>query len=336
MLRSPKKLLIIRLSSFGDIAQCLSVVTWLKSRDPKIEIDWVVREDFSDFVSSIEGINKIYKVGRKQGLARLYDLAVVLKDQKYDWVYDAHNNVRSHLLSLVLVYLNPDFLFKRLIFVRRSKNRFRRWLLFRFRKNTFPMPFRAQISFLQPIFDRIGGVLTSPPVRLKKSNPSPTLALLPDNFILLAPSAAWDLKKWPEENWHNVIQSLPQTNFVVVGGPEDQFCEKFEKSFPGRVQNMAGKFSWSETAYAIEKSSLVISGDTGVLHVADLLHKKAIALIGPTAFGYPTQVTSKILEIDLYCKPCSKDGRGQCINAVYKKCMISISPEEVVKTASLI
>jgi len=88
-----------------------------------------------------------------------------------------------------------------------------------------------------------------------------------------------------------------------------------------------------QSAVVINLSDLIIANDTGLLHVADQMAKPTIALIGPTAFGYPSHPGSTTLEIELPCKPCSKDGRGRCVNTVYQKCLVELTPERVARVA---
>ena len=67
-----------------------------------------------------------------------------------------------------------------------------------------------------------------------------------------------------------------------------------------------------------------------------LQNRLNIGLIGPTAFGYTSQNLSVVLETQLPCKPCSKDGRDPCKNVVFQKCMIEITPEKVAHAAKLL
>ena len=92
---------------------------------------------------------------------------------------------------------------------------------------------------------------------------------------------------------------------------------------------MAGKLNLVESCFAVYSSEMLISGDTGLLHVADHLGKNAIALIGPTAFGYPSGPWVEVLETNLSCRPCTKDGSGKCKDKVYQNCMVQIVPERV-------
>lgn len=311
------RILIIRMSSLGDIAQCLSAVAALRRENSKCEIHWVVREDFKEFLDLVSDIDQLWVVERKKGIRGLLDLAKRLSAQDWDLIYDAHNNLRSRILSLFL---------KSKRFIRRPKNRWKRFLLFRLRKNTFAKPFRAQASFLEPLnysyearplswdFQRI--ILPALPVSFSK-------------YVVLAPSAAWPLKRWPVEYWRQLVQQWTAMNFIVVGGPQDGFCEKIAQAAPDRVVNLAGQVSFAQSIFLVHKSKAVISNDTGILHIADVMLKPLVAIIGPSAFGYPSHPLARIAEIELPCKPCSKDGRTPCRNKTYQKCLIDLHPNTV-------
>jgi heptosyltransferase-2 len=150
-----------------------------------------------------------------------------------------------------------------------------------------------------------------------------------EDFIALAPSAAWKMKRWPLSYWKKVIEFCPDKKFIVLGGPEDHFCQELEDLAPERVRNLAGKLNLIESCFAVSRSDMLISADTGLLHVADHMGKNTIALIGPTAFGHPSGPWVKVLETNLNCRPCTKDGRGHCKNKVYQSCLIQITPELV-------
>ncbi len=311
-----KKALFVRFSSLGDITQALAAALALKQEYPALELHWIVRSDFKSYLEQFSVIDRIWSFDRSAGLLGLLQLSRTLNQEQFDLIYDAHSNVRSHWLCFALRLLRP-----RITIVRRSKERFKRLMLFRFRKNFYPKPYRGALSFVQPLEKFLQKSLTIPLPRMQ-SKPNPS-------HILLAPSAAWEMKRWPVPYWRKLIELMENKNFVLLGGKDDTFLSEIQSKAPDRVTNKAGLWSWNETLSSIQNAKLVISGDTGVLHMADLLGVPAIALIGPTAFGYPFRETSIVLEAQLYCKPCSKDGRGKCINRTYKKCLFDISPEKV-------
>ncbi len=324
------KILIIRFSSFGDIVQCMSVVGFIKEEFPKAEIHWVCRKEFSQILSIHPLISKIWSLDRKAGFKGLINLGKSLRREKFDFIYDAHSNIRSKVLFLML--------FRKSNFIIRKKERFKRFLFFNFRMKVLPTPFKGMISFREPL--RKWGITAFKEQNIKWDFPIEISEkidkILSEYFaekpiITLVPSAAWKLKRWPIGHWKKLISLLKEYKFVVLAGAEDAFCEEFVEQASERVLNLAGRLSLLESCYVIAKSDLVISADTGFLHFADLMHVKTLALLGPTAFGFPTGETVKILQVPLKCRPCTKDGRGRCSQKIHQKCMIDITPESVAK-----
>ncbi len=328
------KLLIIRFSSFGDIVQTMSAATTFKSNYPDSHITFFTKKEFGELVSANRAIDEVVLLDKKTGIQGLLKLALFLKKQNFSIVYDAHVNHRTRIIK--------PFLSGNRIFIKRSKERFKRILLFKFRIDRFNLPFRGALSFIKPLNDVVScnlkrvdqqwhfsnGVSSKVETLLKSENISEF------NFIVLAPSAAWPMKRWPIEHWKQVIDQTSST-FIIVGGPGDTFLSELEIS-PERVFNFAGKLSLLESCYLVTKSQRLISGDTGILHVADALGIPATALIGPTAFGHTSGEQVTTLEIDMNCRPCTKDGRGGCSDDIYQKCLVSITPEMVIETINTV
>ncbi len=328
-----EKLLIIRFGSIGDIIQGLGIPQAFRSKFPQAQVHWIVKHEFSFLVEHHPMINNVSSFERQTGLWGLLRLAWRLRAENFTHIYDAHDNLRSRLVSFILtLFRSPHFL-------RRPKERWKRFLYFKLgRRGEYLMPFRGQYSYLRPLARWLGKTFVPPAPQLYF--PEATLEFVlrkihvPKPFIALVPSAAWTMKRWPQEHWKILIESLPQQSFVILGGPQDQFCDKYQQIDPNRVQNLAGKLTLIESCAALKAASLTISADTGLLHAADQLGAPAIALIGPTAFGYPTRPTSHIMEVqNLPCKPCSKDGSGRCQQTTFRRCMVEVSPGAVAKKA---
>lgn len=333
-----EKILIIRFSSIGDIIQCMSAVKFLKKDYPGIEIHWVTRKDMTDILTINTEIDRIWSYDKKSGVIGLFKLFRELKKENYCFIYDAHNNIRSTILKFFFFLFTPSLFFNRRV-ITRSKDRIKRVLLFKLHINLFPEPFIGSYSFLKPLFS-LGKFSLSTlhysnleslsfPFDVEKKINSFLASLNKKKWICLVPSAAWELKKWPLEHWIELIRLLPELHFVIIGGPQDFFCDTIASADRSRVINIAGSTTILESLFVVYKAEIVVSGDTGFLHAADFFKKKGVALIGPTAFGYTASPTIKVLESKMSCKPCSKDGRGRCYNREYKKCMKEIRPEDV-------
>lgn len=309
-----RKVLIIRFSSFGDIVQASSVLPHLKD----CEVHWLTKSNFINLVECFSNVSKIISFEKEKGLLGLIKLGFQIAKENYDVVYDAHNNTRSLILRMIF------FLYGIKVIVR-SKNRWKRILLFSFRINKFSWPFKGAFSYLEPL--KKDKFLAQ---EWKLENLKVDLPF--EDFIVFAPSAAWEMKRWPLDYWKDLAKKLENQNIIVLGGPADTFCQEIADIDTNRIVNLAGKVSLNQSSYIVSKSSGIVSADTGIIHVADVLGVKGISLIGPTAFGYCSGENIKTLEVELPCKPCSKDGSGKCSQEVYQKCMVDITVDQVAKT----
>lgn len=328
------KILLIRFSSFGDVLQTLSVAGRLADDYPGCNIHWVTREEFVPLIATHPGVHKVWSVPKGAGLRELWRLGRQLRTEKFTHIYDAHNNLRSRILSWRL----NGFAAWRMWtgghqFLRRSIYRWKRFLLFRFHKNLFPKPFSGQFALLEPL-EKWGITPAAPPVPqlfLDTVAVSKLKSRFGDKAVIaLAPSAAFPLKRWPLEYWRELILKCPEPSFVLLGGPEDKFLEELVQIDPKRVINMSGKLSLLESACVVAASQALVSNDTGLMHVAEQLGKPCLALMGPAPFGFPSRASTQIFEINLSCRPCSKHGQGPCVNAEYQKCLRDIKPDVVV------
>jgi len=344
MIQSRNKILIIRFSSFGDVTQALSIPSKLAELGGTAgaastpEIHWAIRQDLAPLLEGHPFIHKVWTLDRKSGLKGLWTLIRLLQKERFSHIFDAHNNLRSHVITW---FLRPPLALTRIfdppLFTRKSQKRWKRFLLFRFRINLYEKPLSGQRDLLDPL--QAWGLT-------RESPPAPQLAvnaqalnkvrdlLIGQNysqFVALAPSSAFPLKRWPLEHFKKLIALLPERKFICLGGPEDTFIQDLIAVAPERVLNLAGQLSLQESTAAVFLSQGLVSNDTGLLHVGEQLGKKAIALMGPAPFGFPSRDSTKIMELNLSCRPCSKHGQGPCVNEKYQRCLVDITPEQVVQ-----
>ena len=305
------------------------------------EVHWMSRSDFAPMLSTHPRLSHIWSYDKKTGLLGLWRMVRELKKEGFDYVYDAHQNIRSFIVRtlLGLPRIHPKYRFA----VRRKK-RIRRFFFFQLCvKNALPYPYRAVVSFLKPL--RRWGIDISRtydtdwqfgPDVVKHGDELTEGVFKHSKVVTIVPSAAWELKRWPVSYWQDLVSGMPDHRFVILAGPTDHFTEDIYKVAPDRVLNLAGKTNLQESFYIISRSKVVVSADTGFLHAADLFKRKGIALMGPTAFGYPTGNTIKVLEIDgLKCRPCTKAGNTTCkLPNEYRACLLDTKPQKVMETIS--
>jgi heptosyltransferase-2 len=146
----------------------------------------------------------------------------------------------------------------------------------------------------------------------------------------LAPGAAHATKRWPVSHWIALGERLAAAGYklVVVGGPEDRGVAH---QIGGTAVSAAGEFSLQETGALLARSQVLVSGDTGVMHMATGVGTPVVALFGPTVeeFGFfPYSARSTVLQRALDCRPCSAMGTGQC-PLDHHRCMVDIVPADV-------
>lgn len=333
-----KKTLILRFSSLGDVVQTLSAVHALAGSGH--EVHWAVRIDLAPLIQYHPGVSRVWKLERRDGFSGLAKLFWQLRRENYDFVYDAHDSLRSNFIYWGL-YLLPTLkqIVKPRYFVQRPLHRLARWIWLKLKKNLIPGPKEAQLQMLAPLAN--WGVETALPTNpqlfidplservavdeLKKYNL--------DRFFALCPSAAHALKRWPIEHWKQLISSLPDAKFAILGGPQDTFLSELVEIDPNRVVNFAGRLTLLESAAIIKHAQATITNDTGMMHISEQLLKQTFALLGPAPFGHPSrhQSSTKIFERNLACRPCSRHGQGPCTNPIFQECLKSISPQEVIE-----
>jgi len=321
------KILVMRFSSFGDVLQCLSVAGRIGESWPDAEIHWVTREEYSPLLKSHPNVGRVWTLKRGANFGDVWRLGGELRSQGFTHVYDAHNNLRSRILSWRLAFSGAKFL-------RRSIFRWRRFLLFKFRVNLFPQPFSGQGALLEPLraWNLPATAPAVPQLFLSGESKDLALAKLPagwNSFVALAPSAAFELKRWPVEYFAELIRLEKDLKFVVLGGPEDKFLDQLVAASPNRVCNLAGVLTLEQSSHIVAAAKALVSNDTGLMHVAEQIGIPCIALMGPAPFGFPSRPKTKIMSLDLSCRPCSKHGQGPCVNPEFHKCLRGISPAEV-------
>lgn len=329
------KILIIRFSSFGDVLQSLSVAGRFKESWPQSEIHWVTREEFKPLISTHPAIAKVWTLPKGAGFSTVWSLGGELERAGFTHVYDAHNNLRSHILSWRLGgFFRWRHWTGKQKFLRRSIYRVRRFLLFNFGWNLFPKPFSGQGALLEPLkaWDLPQHAPAVPQLFLDGQRFAEVQTRLPlgwSDYVALAPSAAFELKRWPLEYWAELIRQEKDLRFAVLGGPEDTFLRQLVAIAPDRVCNLAGSLSLSDSAHVVAHARALVANDTGLMHVAEQCGVPCVALMGPAPFGFPSRPKTEILELDLACRPCSKHGQGPCVNVEYHKCLRGIPPQRV-------
>ena len=181
-------------------------------------------------------------------------------------------------------------------------------------------------------------ILISCIYNLFKINPALVFGINILNIISICIGAGFYTKRWPAENITELIDKIFENRMgkvILLGGKVDEeSADQITGGTKSEVLNLCGKLSLIESAAVIKSSNMVISNDTGLMHIAQALKKNLVAIFGSTTkeLGYfPVGRNSVVIEKELYCRPCSHNGKEKCPEKHFR-CMKDISPEEVFET----
>lgn len=162
------------------------------------------------------------------------------------------------------------------------------------------------------------------------------------SFICFVPTASFPEKRWPAEKFKKLMEmcllhdNFQEQKFIVLAGSQDKFCDLFNElqvRFPGRFYNLQGKTDLLESTFFLKKSFFCVGNDTGLPHLAESVGTPSLFILGPTGeeFGfYPHLKDSRVVSVSLWCRPCTTNGKGNCIRS-QRFCLTNITEEMVLK-----
>jgi ADP-heptose:LPS heptosyltransferase len=340
------KILVLRFSSIGDIVLTTPVVRALKQQVAGAQVHFCTKPAYRSIIEPNPYVTKAHYL-----TGSLTELVRELRAERFDYIVDLHNNLRTRLIKLQLGVPASSF----------DKLNLRKWLLVNLKVNTMPP---------QHIVDRY--LATAAPLGVRNdgrgldyfipAKDEVSLSALPAGFqqgyVAFAIGAQHATKRLPVERIIELC-GLLRRPVVLLGGPEDETTGHvvelaFEKQVPASppaprrvpdrpyyfpaqsahqaaptttIYNACGQFSLNQSASLVKQAQLVVSHDTGLMHIAAAFKKEIFSVWGNTVpeFGmYPYRTEFRILERPgLSCRPCSKIGYAKCPQGHFK-CMREI------------
>ncbi|MEX0812709.1 MAG: glycosyltransferase family 9 protein [Chitinophagales bacterium] len=301
------KILLIRLSSIGDIVLCSPVIRCLKTQIPDLELHFLCKDSFKAVVEHNPFIDRIHYFENYKKIKS------ELKPLQFDQVIDLHNNQRTYIIKKILRV--PSYSF--------DKQNIQKWIYCNFKINLMRKVhiverYMETIKHLRVKNDNKGldyFIAESDKVDLNKIDPE----IKTDNYIVWVIGGQHKGKIYPSEKIISITKQLKQ-KILLLGGPDDVTMGKDIAEKSGhRVFNTCGQFSLNQSASIIQQSRLLITNDTGLMHIAAAFKKKLISLWGGTVpeFGmypYMPHPDSKILVGRSFLSPSSKLGKPTLFN----------------------
>jgi len=320
------RVLCVRFSSIGDILLTTPLVRALHRRHPDAELYFVTKRAMAPLVVENPNLNRVIELDPNE---RITDLAGRLRALRPTHGLDLHGSLRSATLRLLVPCQWSAY----------SKRKLARTALIAAKINFYgkhvPVPERyfeaARALDVQPD----GGppeFFLAPAARERVARWLAERGLDRPPFAALAPGAAHATKRWPIRHWAALAEQLRTMGYglAALGGAADR---ELASQLGSGVHNAAGEFTLQETGACLARAAVVISGDTGVMHMATAVGTRVVALFGPTVelFGfypYGGGGGAEVLERDLECRPCSAMGTERCPLG-HHRCLEEIFPDQV-------
>ncbi|MFT6814971.1 MAG: ADP-heptose:LPS heptosyltransferase [Sphingobacteriales bacterium] len=320
------KILIIRLSSIGDIVLTSPIIRSIKKKFPKAEIHFLTKKQFEGIVESSPYVSCTHIWNKK-----LWKQVFLLRNEGFDHIIDLHKNYRTLLLKTFLGVPNSTF----------NKLQLGKYLLTNFKINRLPKTHivNRYAKAMKPLGVQLDGkgldyFIKDSTASLESIFPTP----LPKKYLSFVIGAAHGTKKLPASKIAELVEKINEP-IVFIGGKEElEIAEKICKTEPTRLFNACGIASLDQSALLVKNSAKVITHDTGFMHIAAAFNKEIITIWGNTTsdFGmYPYKVAKSFNfeKGNLSCRPCSKIGFEKCPKGHFK-CMNDQPLNEIAAIAN--
>lgn len=332
----------------GDIILTLPVVEALKKRFPHSEVVFLCKKQYKDLVVNHPHLQEVVEFdpqGKHKGIAGFLELIKELRQRRIDLILDLHSNFRSFFIrklipSRLKIRCNKRWL-SRFLMVHLKRLEVRsRHTLDCYMETLKKLTLESEDKILRFYLNDQEKAWAEEFLSEKGGDRGTTL-------VGMAPGARWKTKSWNREKFAKVGQMLSSrvpSNIILLG----------DKSDAETIDWMAGELSrkeWSgeslkiikavdlplnKVASVLQMCNVLVTNDSGLMHLASFLRVPVVAIFGPTHTGLgfaPLGRESVVVSVNEKCSPCSLHGKRKCLRKE-RYCMDKILPEEVAQKAS--
>lgn len=324
-MKKPLKILVIRLSSMGDIIYTTPIVRCLKLQFPNAEIHFLTKPDFKYIYEGNPYVDKLLLLQKK-----LSETIQQVKAEKYDYLVDLHNNLRTAIIKFKTGI--PASTYK--------KQPLKKWLFLKLKWDLVSEKHLVE-RYLETVAF-LGVKNDGKPINYYLKQQYQLSGLLPEThqakFVVFIIGATHFTKRMPNEKVARVCREINHP-VVLLGGTDVQANGDEIASFTGKkIYNACGKLTLDQSVFLLTKAEKIMGFDTGLTHIAEAFDRPIASVWGSTVPGlvgvWPYQVKdAEVVGVDLYCRPCSKFGLEKCPLGHFK-CMNDIPDERLVNFAN--
>lgn len=338
------KILIVKLSSIGDVVHTLPALKALKDGFKEATVDWIVEEAASGMIRGNDLIDDLIVVKKRGFLKEPFKtLAVIrkLKSKNYDMVIDFQGLFKS-----AFWVLNSGA---------KRKIGFDKGREFSHLTLTEKLPaYNKNIHAVDRYLTLVDYVLETknevhwPKVNFTEDELTNVERLLKEGgigsdeeFYVVNTQARWETKEWGSGKFVNVIKEIyfkHGMKAVLVGAKDDlEVVSDIANNVGAAAINLCGKTTLRELACLMSKSKFVLTVDSGPMHIAVAVGAKVISIFGPTSEKRtgPYGNLEDVVRLDIECAPCFKRhcSHLKCMNDLDEGLVIDKAEKEVTKTA---
>jgi len=329
-----RHILLIKPSSLGDIVHAMPTCAAIRLAYPKARLSWLVKRGWAGLVERIDGVDRVWPVEStfKGWLSQISPL----RAEHFDLVVDLQGLFRSAAIGwlcgppLFVGFANgregsPWFYSRRVPVPQVEMHAVDRYLLVAkavgaATSGTPEFHFRIP----QADYDEVDRLLS-------RSGVTPGT-----RWVAMNVSARWPTKRWPAASFAEVADRLQQEGsgtVVMIGGADERGdVAAVSGMMKTPAIDLAGATTVGLLPALLSKASLLITNDSGPMHIAAAVGTPVVALFGPTSAVRtgPYGVGHRVLTADVACRPCFS---RTCRNPVPLECLRTVSPDQVLAAA---
>lgn len=305
-LQHPARVLIVKPSAIGDVVHALPILNLLKKHWPQAKFDWLVTPACAGILDGHPQLNEVIRFDRKRFGAKWHNPAVLrsllqfahdLRARNYDVAIDLQGLFRSGWLT-----------FQSGAPIRIGMSDAREMAtLFYTRRVNVPRGERHAIDRYLAVAEAVGAGRA--PIEFIFADTEADRAFIaqrtPPRYALLFPGTNWPTKRWPVERYAALAKQLHERHNLpsIVGGGPDEAA--LGAQIPGAI-NLAGQTTLNQLVALIRRAELVVSNDSGPMHIAAALGKPLVAPFGPTnpRRTGPYRRPLSVIRMEIACSPC--------------------------------
>jgi len=334
----PKKLLLIKLAAAGDTVFMIPPIRSIKKAHPQIQIHWLVSNVNRDIAETVPYVDKLIAVTNFRP-GNLLSLIKNLRKEKYDLAIDFEQWARGTAILSFLsgapfrIGFETPGQFRGNLFTHTFLKKYQQHEIYDFFK-LIPESLGVKVDTELELWETEKGKREVLQVCPQITEPSKSIK------ILIHPGCGSDgtPREWPLPNYAVLINWLIKkfnASIFLSGGP-DEFKKtgdlaKFVKS---EAQDLGGRFSWQGTISLVKQADLIISGNTGIMHIAAAFKKPQIALHGPTDPKIWGPLNSRAIILKTSCPHCPCLKLGFEYHDKTQSCMKKIEVDQVKDAVS--